>query len=57
MTSEGCAINDVFCRKETLPMRFTLVSMPTPLPATPNSVSSRGFFQRVELQPELLFIV
>ena len=31
--------NDVFCRKETLPMRFALVSTPVPLPAAPNSVS------------------
>ena len=37
-------------------MRFALVSMPTPPPATPNSVSSRGFFQHVELQSGLLFI-
>ena len=49
--------NDVFCRKETLPKRFALVSMPTPLPVTPNSVSSRGFFQHAELQPRFLFIV
>ena len=38
-------------------MRFALVSMPTPLPAISNSVSSRGFFQHVELQPGLLFVV
>ena len=31
--------NDVFCRKETLPMRFVLFSMSTPRPATPNSVN------------------
>ena len=29
--------NDVFCRKETLSMRFSLVSMPRPLPSSPNS--------------------
>ena len=29
--------NDVFCRKEILPMRFSLVSMPRPLPSSPNS--------------------
>ena len=38
-------------------MSFALVSMAAPLPSTPNLVSSRGFFQHVELQPGLLFIV
>ena len=36
--------SDEFCREKTLPMHFALVSMPTPLPATWNSVSSQGFF-------------
>ena len=31
--------NDVFCRKETLPMHLALVSMSRPLHSTPNSVS------------------
>ena len=49
MTAESCAMMN-FAEKK-LPMRFAcLVSMPTPLPATSNSVSSRGFFEHVELQ-------
>ena len=34
--------NDVFCRKETVPMRFSLVSMPRPLPSSPNSTWNCG---------------
>ena len=34
--------NDVFCRKETLLMRFSLVSMPRPLPSSPNSTWNCG---------------
>ena len=44
--------------EKKLPMRFAcLVSMPTPLPATSNSVSSRGFFEHVGSSAGLLFIV
>ena len=34
--------NDVFCRKENLAMRFSLVSMLRPLPSSPNSTWNCG---------------
>ena len=42
--------NDVFCRKETLPMRFSLVSMPRPLPSSPNSTWNCGVWEHDYLQ-------
>ena len=42
--------NDVFCRKETLPMRFSLVSMPRPLPSSLNNTWNCGVWEHDYLQ-------
>ena len=41
----GKLCNDVFCRKETLPMRFSLVSMPSLLPSVHRT--ARGTAARI----------